>query len=64
VFGIASRLGEIGVSVFQDWVLIAMAELVGEARVAVVMVLFVVGGSFGAVGIVVRNVGHEGIPFE
>jgi hypothetical protein len=58
VLGIAAGLGEVGVRVFQDWILIAVTELIGEAGVAVVMVLFVVRGAFGAVGIVVRNFGH------
>ncbi len=58
MFGIAAGLGEVGIGVFQDRILIAMTELIGEAGVSVVMVLFVVGGAFGAVGIVVRNFGH------
>jgi hypothetical protein len=47
VFGIAAGLGEVGVGVFQDGILIAVTELSGEAGVAVVMVLFFLGGAFG-----------------
>ena len=39
MLGAAAGLGEVGVSVFQDRVLIAMAELTGQAGVSVVMVL-------------------------
>jgi hypothetical protein len=36
-----------------------MAELLGETEVTVVVVLFAFRGTFGAVGIVIRNLRHN-----
>ena len=58
MFGVVAGLGEVGVGIFQDWILIAMAELAFEGGVAVVMVVFVVHCAFGAVGVIVRNLRH------
>jgi len=64
VFGAAAGLGEIGVGVFEDGVLVAMAELVFQAGVAVVMVLFDLGCAFGAVGIVGGDFSHGMTPYK
>ena len=61
MFGIVAGFGEVGVGVFEDWVLVAMAELIGESGVAVVVVLFGFSCAFGAVGIVIGNFGHWNI---
>jgi hypothetical protein len=50
--------GKIAVIAFYTRILIAMAELLGEANVAVVMMLFGFGRAFGAIGIVIGNPGH------
>jgi len=52
VFGIIAGLGEVGIGVFQDWVLIAVAELISECGVAVVIVFFAFDGALGAIGII------------
>jgi len=62
MFGIASRLREVRVGVFQDRILIAMAELARQSGVSIVMMLFCFSCAFGAVGIVIRNFGHTGTP--
>lgn len=61
MFGTAAGFGEVGVGVFEDWVLVAMTELVGKSGVAIVMVFFGFGCTFGAVGIVIGNFGHENL---
>jgi hypothetical protein len=52
VFRTSARLGEVRVCALDPWVLIAVAELLGEAEVPVVMVLFSFGCAFGAVWII------------
>src|ERR1700722_16173553 len=54
MFRTVPRLGEVCVCTLEAWILIAVAELLGEAEVAVVVVLFF-GGALGAVGIVFGN---------
>jgi len=58
MFGIASRLREVRAGIFQDRILIAMAELARHSRVSIVMMLFGFSCALGAVGIVIRNFGH------
>jgi hypothetical protein len=53
VFGIASRFREVAVGVFENGILVAVAELFFEAEVAVVVVLRVFGCAFGSVGVVI-----------
>jgi hypothetical protein len=53
VFRIAAGLWEVAVGVFENRILIAVAELFFEAAVAVVVVLWFFGGAFGAVGVVI-----------
>ena len=55
MFGAIAGLGEVGVGVFQDRVLIAMTELAGEASVFVVIPLFAFGCAFGSVGIIIGD---------
>jgi hypothetical protein len=59
VFGTISGLGEISVGAFDERVLVAVAELLREAKVAVVMVLFGFSRSLGAVGIVFGDSIHD-----
>jgi len=52
VFRISTRFGEVCVCTLDARILIAVAELLGEAEISIVVVLFGFGGAFGAVGIV------------
>jgi hypothetical protein len=58
MFRAVSRLGEVRVRALDARVLIAVAELLGEAEVPVVVVLFF-RGAFGAIGIVFGNLRHS-----
>ena len=62
MFGVLAGLREICVCALDARVLVAVAELIGEAMVAVVVMLFIVPGAFGAVGIVIRNFRHGEAP--
>lgn len=64
MLGATAGFGEVGVRVFQNRVLVAMAELTGEAGVSIVMVLFLFGRAFRPVGIIIRNLGHGTFPFR
>ena len=57
VFGIVAGFGEVRIGILQDRILIAMAELLFKACIAIVVVLFF-GCAFSAIGIIVRNFGH------
>jgi|HubBroStandDraft_6_1064221.scaffolds.fasta_scaffold252283_2 hypothetical protein len=58
VFRTASGFGEIAVGVFENGILVAVAELFFEAKVAVVVVLGFFSGTFGAVGVVSGDLCH------
>ena len=58
MFGIASGFGEVAVGVFENGILIAVAELLFKAKVAVVVVLGFFGGAFGPVGVVSGYLSH------
>ena len=58
MFRASTRLREVRVSALNARVLVAVAELLGEAKVAVVVVLFCFRSALGAVGIVLRNLSH------
>jgi hypothetical protein len=55
MFWISAGLGEIRVSTLEKRVLIAVAELLGESKVPVVLMFFAFGRTLGAVGIILRN---------
>ena len=59
MLGIFPRLGEVRIRSLNPRILVAMPELLGEAEVAVVVVLFFFPGVFGAVRIVLRNLRHS-----
>lgn len=59
MFRAASGFGEIAVGVFQERVLVAMAKLIGQAGVAIVMVVFRFGCAFGTIGIVRGDFRHK-----
>lgn len=60
----AAGLREIGVSVFQNRVLVAMAELTSQGGVSIMMVLWLFGCAFCAVGIIIGNLGHGSFPYD
>ncbi len=62
MFWVLTGLRKIRVSTLNARVLIAMTQLLGEAVVTVVAMLFVVPRALGAVGIVVRNLRHGETP--
>jgi hypothetical protein len=58
VFRASTGLWEVGVSVFDSRILVAVAKLSGETGVGIVVALFAFSGTLGAIGIVFRNLGH------
>jgi hypothetical protein len=61
VFGAAAGLGEIRVCVFQEWILVAMAQLLLKTEIAVMVMLVGFGCAFGTVGVVIGNLGQEAL---
>lgn len=59
MFGAVAGFGEVGVGVFEDWVLVTMTELLGQTGVSVMVVFFAFGCTFAAIGIIIGNLCHE-----
>jgi hypothetical protein len=64
MFWAVSWLGEVCVSAFDAWVLIAVAQLSREAGIGVVIALYAFSGALGAVGIVFGNLCHSEPPMR
>jgi len=62
MFWAISGFGEVCVSALDARILIAVAKLLGEAEVPVVVVLFGFRRTLGAIGIIFRNLSHSEPP--
>jgi len=59
MFGTFPRLGEVAIGPFNPWILVAVPELLGQAKVPVVVMLLNFSRTLRAVGIVIGNLRHH-----
>ena len=63
MFRASTRLGEVRVRALDARILVAVAELPGEAGIGILVALFAFGGTLGAVWIIFGNVGHGSLRY-